>query len=626
MPLIGDADWTQSHYKFYNDDALQSQVAAIDTNVNAAINSKIRLRVQIDNLTGTNTYRYILEFKRNNGSWQPLDIGAESFLYQYPSSFVADATNTSQKLGSSTFTTGEILTTTRSSKSITLNSSSTELEWNILIPRNSLLVGDTVQFRVVGVTSTWNGGGTYTSTLLTVYSVTPMVTIVKENTMPGERATFLESLQFGVETTQGVAVAATKKPLGFELTLDPKTDIKPYRPSGSNKFNVDAARSKEISSLSAQSGLLSVNDLIYILASAMGAQSSLPVTTPNNNGTFLVTFSAGVTGGTFTLTYNGQTTANITVVPGTPATTIANITAAFGALSTVGAGTFIVKSITSLQYSITFYTPYSTSSNLITGTNVVLTGATPTITVSAVAATTARRWTFTPSPNSPDIFQTLTIEKGQQGVANYGMQAAFGAFSDLSLKFSPSEVSFNAKGFAAKMTDAFTMTVLGSGAEIPLGVVDPASVGFWYGTSLTSLVRATRNMNVDFNSSNRLKPVITLDESVPSISGIVEDSGWTLGLDATVEHDAAGQALYAAVSAKQKQFLVIEVTGSAIETGAVNATYNHRIKMIIPVQFTDPNKTSNDGLEVFVLKGTPVYNASFGSGISIIIDSAMSTY
>ncbi len=52
-------------------------------------------------------------------------------------------------------------------------------------------------------------------------------------------------------------------------------------------------------------------------------------------------FGANVTGGTFTLTFNGQTTAPITWDP-TPATLVSNIQAALNALSTIGTGNTLV--------------------------------------------------------------------------------------------------------------------------------------------------------------------------------------------------------------------------------------------------------------------------------------------
>ncbi len=623
MPALGDADWTQSHCRFYSDASIA--LASIDANINVSINSKFRIRLSVDNFTNTNTYRYLLEFKRNSGAWLPVDVGSEQSAYIVLSTSVADATATAQVLQSTAFIAGEFITTTRSSKSITLSFSSTELEYCIFVPRNSLLVGDTVQFRLVGVTTAWNGGLSYSPIALTNYPTTlPQITITKEIIMP-ERASLIESLQFGVETTPGTAVNATKKPFGLTIAIDPKTDIKMYRPEGSNKFDVGAARGKEITNITGQSAIFAANDMIYALASAFGAQSAAPVSSPNNNGTFLLTFSVTPTG-SFTLTYNGITSTAITY-SGVPSAMISAITGVLNAMSSIGTGTFIVKNVTGIIYSITFYAPYSTSSNLITANTGSLTGGTLVVTQSA--PTNARRWTFTPSQNSSDFFQTLTIEKGQQGVSNFGMQIPFSFFTDMSFKISPSELSYSIKGFGTKMVDAFTMTVLGSGAEIPLGIIDPATIGVFYGTSLASMSRLSRNFLVDYSSSNRLKPIITLDDTINGISAIAEDTAYKTACDLTVEHDAQGQNFYSLVSTKQTVFIIIEAFGGPIDVGTTNnpqTVYNYRFKMTIPLIVMDPNKASLDGVEVFAMKATPVYSSVIGSGVSIIIDNMLTAY
>lgn len=63
-------------------------------------------------------------------------------------------------------------------------------------------------------------------------------------------------------------------------------------------------------------------------------------------------FLHNATGGTFTITFNGQTTAAITYVPGNTATTVANILAALNALSNVQNGDILVSYVSGTTYKL----------------------------------------------------------------------------------------------------------------------------------------------------------------------------------------------------------------------------------------------------------------------------------
>src|SRR5262249_33158796 len=66
-----------------------------------------------------------------------------------------------------------------------------------------------------------------------------------------------------------------------------------------------------------------------------------------------LTFGFGISSGTFTLTFNGLTTAPI-LWNGTPATLVANIQAALAALPNIGANNTLVASSSGTDYTITF--------------------------------------------------------------------------------------------------------------------------------------------------------------------------------------------------------------------------------------------------------------------------------
>jgi len=94
-----------------------------------------------------------------------------------------------------------------------------------------------------------------------------------------------------------------------------------------------------------------------------------------------VTIAGGATGGTFTLGYKGQTTANITYSAGL---TSATVNTAFQLLSTVGANCTVTGSAGG-PYTFTFSGALATDMSPVIATNVALTGGTPTITSVATA-------------------------------------------------------------------------------------------------------------------------------------------------------------------------------------------------------------------------------------------------
>ncbi len=94
-----------------------------------------------------------------------------------------------------------------------------------------------------------------------------------------------------------------------------------------------------------------------------------------------LTFGGGVTGGTFSLSYKGQTTAPITYAAGL---TAATINTAFQLLSTVGANCTVSGSAGG-PYTFTFSGALASDMSPVTATNISLSGGTPTMTLVAQA-------------------------------------------------------------------------------------------------------------------------------------------------------------------------------------------------------------------------------------------------
>lgn len=95
-----------------------------------------------------------------------------------------------------------------------------------------------------------------------------------------------------------------------------------------------------------------------------------------------VTIGGGATGGTFTLTYGGQTTSALTFTTATGAT----VQAALEALSSVGTGNVFVTGPAQGPFIVTFMNALGNQAiaTAITGSAGSLTGGTPTITIARV--------------------------------------------------------------------------------------------------------------------------------------------------------------------------------------------------------------------------------------------------
>lgn len=86
------------------------------------------------------------------------------------------------------------------------------------------------------------------------------------------RPTVLEKVQIGVESTLGTGVAADKQLLCTSITPRPSSGIvRPFRPVGS-KAPTTATRIKEMTEADIE-GAIGYNDVVYLLASLLGAPS-----------------------------------------------------------------------------------------------------------------------------------------------------------------------------------------------------------------------------------------------------------------------------------------------------------------------------------------------------------------
>lgn len=148
---------------------------------------------------------------------------------------------------------------------------------------------------------------------------------------------------------------------------------------------------------------------LILTANVAGEDFFVTVTIGDNNETNEIQtllFEPAPSGGTFTLTFNGQTTAAITYVNGDPASTASNILTALVALSNIAPGDVVVEAINQTEYQVTFEGIYlGTDVPLMTVDYTNLLGGDASLTVTTVQNGT------TPI----DEVQTLSLPSGPTG-------------------------------------------------------------------------------------------------------------------------------------------------------------------------------------------------------------------
>ena len=241
-----------------------------------------------------------------------------------------------------------------------------------------------------------------------------------------ERATVYEGLQLGVESTAGTAVPALNRLRGMELEISPQMPTEALRPMGA-KFAADVVRQKEHCEGTLR-GQVCYTDLVYLLSSLL---CEAEISTPTTNGEW--TLSLGEqTSGTFTLTYQGQTTAEIAYNAEATA-----VQTALEALSTVGAGNVAVSGAAGGPYTIRGQRALERTDQALTCNSQEM----GTLSITTTAATKTRRWTFVPSNRGADTVANYTLVKGSA----VGAERIAGALvRTLEMTFNRNEASLQA--------------------------------------------------------------------------------------------------------------------------------------------------------------------------------------
>lgn len=601
----------QKNFQFYRSDGStvnnQTPIGIVNQAAYIAPNAVIILRMGIYQVGAdtTTSWRYMLQYRKNGGVWTTPETGSATDLTGANTTWTDNAVTASLLDVAPTFVAGIGIAGDHNTAAIAVASGQhTDIVWSVR-PGVTYVNGDTIQFRLVAMdaANAWTGGNPLFGYTLNEYVQYPTLYInsilsLGAFNMP-ERAEVLEVAQLGMETTPGTLVAATVRPMCIEIEPDIVTNIKHHRVAG-NKLNTNSSKAKETATWKV-TGYAAYDDLLYLFSSIL--QKVTP-TTPTNNGIW--TLNAG--SGTFTLTYGAQTTTTIAI-----SASAAVVQAALEALSTIGAGSVAVTG-TYPNYIVTFKGAQSTGT--------ALTGAGTGLTVTSTAATNARRWTMIITPSAYDTQQTFTLEKGQLGIASYGQQFAYAILTALSGRVNKDEYSISGSGIARPPVDTFTMTT-GGVTDLTPRPVDPDDISIFMGSALTGVgapALLTRLADFEWGISGRNSGFMTVDASQPSWAAHVEAVP-QITVGTTIEHDAAGQVVYAAVRANTKQFIVVEAKGENIE-GSGNTAYPYRVKITMASKFDQPDRSIVDDVVCMKYNGEAEYDTAFGGAFKVEIDTA----
>jgi hypothetical protein len=400
-----------------------------------------------------------------------------------------------------------------------------------------------------------------------------------------ENALVFNVWQVGIESTPGTAVAASDIIRDFGVRFTPQVPNTPIQPIG-NVFRTGYLYGKEHSE-GAIDGSLGYQSLPYLLSSIFHTHTP---STPSGGGVWTVTLGSP-SAGTFTLTYNGQTTSGIAYNAAASA-----VDTALEALSSIGAGNVTVTGNAGGPYTVTFTGPLANSPLALTGSGAGLTGGTFSV-AAANAASASRRWLYTPAQSAPDTMQTYTVEMGSSITAS---RVAHAQVVDLEVNYTQESVTIGGRMLAQRMEDNFG-SLAASPTEVLVKPVASPEVSIWMGDTYLGMTRMSRPLEARLAISNRAGTLFTLNDQQTSFAALVQLPTEVM-LSLTVEHDTDVDGFLSDMRAGTTKYVMVEAVGPVIETG-----YSYRNRWTMPCKLTNPGRTDNQGTYAATWDLTAVY-------------------
>ena len=421
--------------------------------------------------------------------------------------------------------------------------------------------------------------------------------------MPGERASVYQATQLGDETTPGTVIAADRRMLCTMIEPSPNVPTTVYRPAGS-VAPTGVVQAKEFTE-GEYSGALCANDIIYMLNSILltGTITTPSGATTTRRHTFLPNNFAPDAYKTYTVEKGSSAGAERTTH-----LVFNSLTMRWTREAEASVNGGILGQVLSEQVTLTSSptdlaaTPIDPDSvSIFIGTTLstnevqtlAINGATGTFTLTYEGQSTGALAVAITTGDLQTALEGLsTIGKGNVAVSGT-------AGTSYAITF---------QGLLAGV-DASTLTVANSaGGPSTITVTTPGG--------MTRLTRATE---FEFAIPDSFAPVLTLNAATPSFDALVRQ-----GIEPTAQivmmHDAASAAYMANLRAKDTLFCRVIATGQSIESG-----FRQSIKLTFPFVFINSDRGDSDAIYVSTYDLRPIYNATLGSWVQVIVDNNLTT-
>lgn len=421
------------------------------------------------------------------------------------------------------------------------------------------------------------------------------------------QARVLETTQIGVEETPGTAVPATVKLAS--VTVEPQTDIdvEMYGPQGI-KTDTISILNRERSSASL-SGKPTYNELVYLNSACLANPTIQAVQYWNIEVT-------GASGGTFTFTFDGETT-NAIAYDATASTVqteleaLANINAgdihvSGGPLNTAAVR---VKLIGPGFLAQTVATPTVDGANL-TG------GGAEEVTVTEDESAVAFAWEWIPVVDDADSVHTLTVES--VGVTE-SFRFAYGLVNELGITVSraPGGNSIDLSGSMV-------------GKPIDFGIADPTagltSIDLIPMTPLQFSCYLDETSADDFGTTQftgafsaawtygpKFMLYESLDASEPAFTGHYEGKVPST-LELQLERNPTATAMLDTLRAGGTVYFRLIGEGPEVETGVP-----HLFLLDFAAKLTNPNMSVQDELSTITFTLSNVLDATWGNSLRVLM-------
>jgi hypothetical protein len=181
----------------------------------------------------------------------------------------------------------------------------------------------------------------------------------------------------------------------------------------------------------------------------------------------------------------------------------------------------------------------------------------------AVAGTTEKTWTFTPSTTAKDTITTFTIE---QGSAERAHKVSYALISDLTLSFARDESTIGGTAIATSMTDGITLT--STPTELALVPITGPQISVYAEDTVAAFTGATKlagAISVEWSLTNRFGPAWFLNGSNVYDQHVELEP--TLEMTLMQEADAEGMELLPIMRTGATKYIRIEAVGPVIGAG-----------------------------------------------------------